>query len=216
MIGLGLGRQQGLARDDVVLHVPALVHLEEGAQQAHQLGLVPLVLQARRAQLLVEQHPAEDGGGGQLAQRIEHGGGAEAIRTRGRAGPFRQRGTGVAAVRGGLGGRPEGHVGGDGGGAGVVGAADGTPAEAGVVQPLELIDVALVGAHQQQIHLVQIVAVLGGGVGEALAQLLPRQSGEVLLQCLGQHRLIDDALLEHQLLHRRQAVAEVRYSHLQA
>ncbi|SSM28401.1 Uncharacterised protein [Klebsiella pneumoniae] len=40
-----LGFQQRVARHDVVLDMPAFVHLEESAQQHHQLLLIGLVLQ---------------------------------------------------------------------------------------------------------------------------------------------------------------------------
>ena len=45
--------QQRFAGDDVVLNVPAFMHLEEGAQQHHQLLAIAVVFQRRRVQLLV-------------------------------------------------------------------------------------------------------------------------------------------------------------------
>ena len=65
------------------------------------------------------------------------------------------------------------------------------------MQPLELVDVALVGLHQQHVHLVQIVAIFGGGIGEALAQLLHMLSALTT----------GSALLMHVLLRRSTAVA---------
>ncbi len=84
------------------------------------------------------------------------------------------------------------------------------------MQPLELVDVALVGLHQQQVDLVQIVAIFGGCIGEALAQLLAFKPGKILLERIGQLALIHPPLLEHQFLQRCQAVAQVGDPHLQA
>ncbi len=45
LVRMFLGFQQRVARHDVVLDMPAFVHLEESAQQHHQLLLIGLVLQ---------------------------------------------------------------------------------------------------------------------------------------------------------------------------
>ena len=55
LIGMFFRIQQRFAGNDVVLNMPAFMHLEEGAQQHHQLLLIGLVLQRGRIQLLVEQ-----------------------------------------------------------------------------------------------------------------------------------------------------------------
>ena len=52
--------QQRFARHDVVLNMPALMYLEEGAQQHHQFLLIGFILQRGRVQLLVKQYAAED------------------------------------------------------------------------------------------------------------------------------------------------------------
>ena len=60
LIGMFFRLQQRLAGNDVVLNMPAFMHLEEGTQQDHQFLLVRFVLQRCRIQFLVEQHAAED------------------------------------------------------------------------------------------------------------------------------------------------------------
>ena len=122
----------------------------------------------------------------------------------------------LASIRGGEGGGAEGHVGRDRRGAGVVAAAYRPAAEAGVAILLQFVDVGLVGAHQQPIDLVHVVAVFGRGVEQPLAQLFAIQPGEVVGQRRRQPLLADRPLLEHQFAHRRQAVAEVGDADLQA
>ncbi|MNE11188.1 hypothetical protein D3C80_1039350 [compost metagenome] len=102
--------QQRFPRHDVVLHVPTLVVLKEGAQHQHQFFSIPRILQRRRVQFLIQQHAAEDRRGGQFGQRIEHGGRSQMIGTGGRAGTFRQRRMRFTAVWRGQGSRAKGHV----------------------------------------------------------------------------------------------------------
>ena len=45
LVRVFLRLQQRFARDDVVLNMPALMHLEEGAQQHHQLLAIAVVFQ---------------------------------------------------------------------------------------------------------------------------------------------------------------------------
>ena len=58
LIGMFFRIQQRFAGNDVVLNMPAFMHLEEGAQQDHQFLLVRFVLQCGWIQFLVEQHAA--------------------------------------------------------------------------------------------------------------------------------------------------------------
>ena len=151
--------KQRLTRHDVVLNMPAFMHLEEGAQQHHQFLLIGFILQRGRVQLLVKQHAAKNRTGRQFAHRADDRGRPEMVGTGGWAGPFRQRRVRLTAIRGRHGLRAKRHIGGNGRGAGVVVAADRAAAVARVMIQLQLIDIGLVGASQQHIHAVLIVAV---------------------------------------------------------
>lgn len=73
----------------------------------------------------------------------------------------------------------------------------------------------MVGAHQQPIDLVHIVAVFGRSVEQPLAQLLAIQPGEVFGQRRRQLLLADRPLVEHKFAHCREAVAQVGDADLQ-
>ncbi len=68
--------------NDVVLNMPAFMHLEEGAQQDHQFLLVRFVLQRCWIQFLVEQHAAENRGRRQFTHRANDRSRAEMVRYR--------------------------------------------------------------------------------------------------------------------------------------
>ena len=81
---------------------------------------------------------------------------------------------------------------------------------------LQLVDIGLVGPRQQLVDAVIIVTVLRRAVDQPLAQLLVGQAVKIFRQRLRQFLLADNALIEDQLFHRRQAVAKVGDAHLQA
>ena len=138
------------------------------------------------------------------------------VGTGSRAGPFRQWGMRLTSVRRRHRRRAERHVSGDRRRARVVVTANRAAAVARVVVLPQLLNVGLIGSGQQHVHAVVVVAVLRRAVDQALAQLLVGQPVEVICQRRRQLLLTDSALLKDQLLHRRQAVAEVGDTHLQA
>ena len=81
---------------------------------------------------------------------------------------------------------------------------------------LQLVDIGLVGPRQQLVDAVIIVTILRRAVDQPLAQLLVGQTVEIFRQRLRQLLLADGALIEDQFFHRREAVAEVGDTHLQA
>ena len=192
------------------------MHLEEGAQQHHQLLAIAVVFQRRRVQLLVKQHAAEDRFRRQFTHGANHRRRAEVVGTGGRACPFRQRGVRFTSVRRRHGCCAKRHVCGDRRRARVVVTPNWATAIAWVVILLQFFNVGFVGTGQQQVHAVVVVAVLRRAVDQALAQLLVGQPLEVIRQRRRQLLLTDNALVKHQLLHRGQAVTEVGDPHLKA
>ena len=78
------------------------------------------------------------------------------------------------------------------------------------------VDIDVVGIHHQLIHIVVVVAVLGGLVDQQLADPLPLLAGEVGLEGLPQLGGGEDLLLKHQLLNGGQGVGQVGDAHLKA
>ena len=178
VLRVDLGVQEGLPGDHIILDVVAVEGVEESPDQGNKLSLVLLPGQQGGGHLLVEEDAAGDIGGGQLGHALEHGGGAVGVHGVAGGTALGQGLAGVAAVGGGQGASPLPHIGGNGGGACVPDAADGPPAKAGVGVLLYFVDVDVVGVHHQLIHIVVVVAVLGGLVDQQLADPLPprRQS----------------------------------------
>ncbi|CCJ84804.1 hypothetical protein BN133_1181 [Cronobacter dublinensis 582] len=116
--------------------------------------------------------------------------------------------------------RPSGvakrHVGGDRRRPGVIGAANRAASEARVMVLLQLVDVSLIRARQQQIDIIIVVAIFRRAVDKPLAQLLAGEAGEVVLQRLCKLLLRHHGLFEHQFAHGSEAVAKIGDAHLQA
>ena len=119
-----------------------------------------------------------------------------------------------SAVRRGQRSRPLGDVGGDGGCARIVNAANGSPAVAGVMIFFHFIDVDLISIYNQPVHIVVIISILGRRLQQSPDPLilLPfKICGERCPQLSRSHC----AVFEHDLFQRGKTVGQIGDSHLQ-
>ena len=114
----------------------------------------------------------------------------------------------VTAVRGSAGAGALRNIGGDGGGSGVKTAADGAASIAGVFIFFDFIEVGVITLHNQLVHIVDIIAVFGGGQ-QLLSDSFSVFARKIMGQCLPKLLFGNGLILKHTFFYRREGVPQV-------